>query len=1805
LAHGRFEKAGHGSLKQGAFMSTVSVNFLHSASLRQRFLDDVHEAVREGRLSNEEQLWLRRLTQAADEQGADPLRVDSLLSSDGAHRPLDLATALMMSHALINSRVYLHTLAKGIEVFDDRIALLATLRRRYANNEGEVVFEYEKVEGDPFKAQMLAIVDHQVAQVGQMKTQLSAMPSLRDAAKESLVRQLRVSLPHLSLDPDTHVVHIAPVDDGDAEPDLVVQTLTQAAIDDCAQVKIENGYVRRFLNAQGQLATAADQALFTQAYAALPSVVADCHSELMNTFWSAQVQGQRTRRLLAIESFESSLCREVYDRTQDATLHVDTRRAFMALIQNDPSAGAGGHTLQGYRLMLKVGEGPRCPLAGTFVVRPAGDAPGSLLWFSPDHRLLSFPDLAALTAFLAAPSGRWQLRAALALADQPMLDRPGTLHLDLHVIDTALCAERVDAIIALQKRNLAYAWEFACVAEKRSAMIDDALDVRQLLDPRQCSFGSGRWLESALVDFHTAWPKPEVPVAPVAATPAATPVATPSAPVPLATAVAPVVSEPSVVNAEAATDQPGPIRAKAASWVAFVQAFDSRAEQLRRFDSVATACTEEALKQYLCVLLNGPVRARSFHIQWLEAAPFDSTDAENHAVSVSESVQVISMDLVSLFIECVTGHRSSTLGASAQIKLYPSLASAHIEVDLLNHMLSVTTRDFEKRYVEAFTQSRITPQRQDNQQSLPFTEAQAIREDAIRLDTSLAHRQGRIDGTAVTMIHQVLDRPFRALRQALGESLPVEVYSVSLLYDQGPGALLCDTLVIKHPQDSTDRVLLWSCEFGWRQFSSLQRLRETLRYNMSLGGHERWLSLLGGRDRRALQQCLLESATPDIRFELNRIDGHFVRALQTTTSDRQQQDLRELCKRARRCHLEANLFLHLASMTELDYKLIDMLDGLSVRIDNSIFDAMLPAWVRVASISDLMEYYTIFSRFYQSSEDGKDFLFGIPTLDELSKERLTQKLKRDFPGQTLDPARITITSRRYVSPFPATGELPSAIAAATEIHSETLVDYAINRYVDLPDATLSVQSDSQPRASALITPAYLRSLIREIDVGSAYLRILRKAFAPIDEHYLKRKHLFVAQLPSALLASALPEKVQGKLSAKAYAYIARILDMPDGIAREPIDDQWIIVSPLQLVADEGMTPDVVSGMYVICPAAVDAGPVVLYAIYHEDFVFREYANRGALMSAIRTDESLQRLLLQRVAPDVHRRYAHGGFVEPHLPFSVEGFNDLPFSAPGPVTLAIDEDKGNVLHTLFEGTLKLLLEVGLSNSVTNTQADQVGRRFLTNLVFTQALTLLPNKLAALVTLWQTHTLLRASARSAQGHRWGRALSEFTAALGVMVTAREQSLEEEPPVEREGVSPTPEPEEQTAVSSFSWSTSTLTTEMRARLQGLEAQNVALDEMRHDKLLNLYIDSEEQNTYAIVSGRVYQVRRIAQSGNWKIVGSDGCPGPDLILDSGQNWQLDLNLRLRGGGGAVTRFLDTSATASAQGSMVVEASGMSEIRQAYRFRARRIGEAHAQAKYYLENCLDNLNARQADGTLDPRVQRIVGDFFGTPQPDQALLTRIQGTVKAMFDALMDPSLSPFTSERFVVGTNHPGHGHVTAFVIPMDPQKRLFLTDRFFRTPRFRLTPLAAQEGFEATTHFQASTLLHELSHLVLDTKDIAYLESNAPYPDLLRGDTAANLRTRAQIERMQDYRLSHRTPKDDLFIQYDGGHWRDVRRDDVLGYSTILRITGAKTLDDARTVFLADVDKRSQIILKNADSVGLMILRLGRRNYTALNP
>jgi hypothetical protein len=692
---------------------------------------------------------------------------------------------------------------------------------------------------------------------------------------------------------------------------------------------------------------------------------------------------------------------------------------------------------------------------------------------------------------------------------------------------------------------------------------------------------------------------------------------------------------------------------------------------------------------------------------------------------------------------------------------------------------------------------------------------------------------------------------------------------------------------------------------------------------------------------------------------------------------------------------------------------------------------------------------------------------------------------------------------------------------------------------------------------------------------------------------------------------ALPKRLQNELTEQAYEFISAIVDMPDATARRLVNGAQVMLSPLQLRLDGRPELDTIPGVHLICPA-VEEGPIVVLVMYHPELMFLEYASRQELLKDLRSNRALQKMLAARL--ETHTR-APSILPPGDIGETVEGLvqvSERLFNTPRPVTYETREVKGNALSFLLKDTINILLRVEASSVTTNRQDDQAGRGFMMSLVRQQLLSFAPGRLGIAVGAWQARYQVSDGGEAAMEHKWGEALADFTAALGLLTTFgplgnAKHSLKQEP-VEKSGgdLSSSRLSAESVdhafSLPPFSWRNASLSPEQRMRLQALEAQGVALSEMRYDDVLKLYIGTDNSK-YAMVDGKVYQVREPGD-GTWIIVGPGGTKGPKLKYDNQGKWELDLSLRLKGGVGAeLLGAGEVESQGRAAKQLIVEVSGMKDIRLRYPANAEEIEAAHHNATRCLRNSLSNLNAHQRGRVLDPGVMDIIGSFFGTSIPDQELLTEIRVSIERLLDALLDDSLNPANSTRFIVATNRLGSDAV-ALVDPKDPLDRIYLTEKFFNPRPYSLKPDA--EGFDQHTHFRAATLIHELSHLVLKTEDMAYVESAAPYPDLLQTTPAYKLRIKETLMRTQNGGLSHLTPRDELFMVPDeNGQPRDAVDEDEVGVSEFLKLTRTTTLAEGRRVFLSDAHLRSSVMLKNADSLTLLIMKLGRNDNAPPNP
>ncbi|WP_017907039.1 hypothetical protein [Pseudomonas asplenii] len=279
----------------------------------------------------------------------------------------------------------------------------------------------------------------------------------------------------------------------------------------------------------------------------------------------------------------------------------------------------------------------------------------------------------------------------------------------------------------------------------------------------------------------------------------------------------------------------------------------------------------------------------------------------------------------------------------------------------------------------------------------------------------------------------------------------------------------------------------------------------------------------------------------------------------------------------------------------------------------------------------------------------------------------------------------------------------------------------------------------------------------------------------------------------------------------------------------------------------------------------------------------------------------------------------------------------------------------------------------------------------------------------------------------------------------------------------------------------------------------------------------------------------------------------------------------------------------------MRVQASGIDSIRQLYPNRARMIGHAHRQAVAYLNGALHNIDRLFSGHRLDTKRRHFLENFLDIPYVGSDTIRKIKLRMDVMLGELLAPSLNPLNSPRYVVGSDRrPEHGN-QAFTLLKEKERRIYLTERFF-DPGLEVYLPIRPRTFDAYGHSMGTVLLHEISHMTLDTLDLAYLDSSRPFLDLIDTSTPQGQSRYAVLEELQRNAFSSTTAGHELFKLLDD---YDLRWYDLEGdlKKRVLSLTATRDLDDARRVFLADPARRTDVILNNADSLALLIAHLGR--------
>ncbi|MFY0727533.1 dermonecrotic toxin domain-containing protein [Pseudomonas sp. NFX15] len=828
----------------------------------------------------------------------------------------------------------------------------------------------------------------------------------------------------------------------------------------------------------------------------------------------------------------------------------------------------------------------------------------------------------------------------------------------------------------------------------------------------------------------------------------------------------------------------------------------------------------------------------------------------------------------------------------------------------------------------------------------------------------------------------------------------------------------------------------------------------------------------------------------------------------------------------------------------------------------------LPAWLGMAPLEEQHLHLELLEQYRNSVVEGKDYLHGVNPLKAYVQEALTSLLGQRFPSTTLDPDNIKIT--------------PDLSLAGP---ARSLTEFALNHVNIAQGSGFTVSSANTQTLPEGLDQAAVRQLLLSLDIAQNYASQITDTLSKQSADVETRVQRFVNQLPWQLLQHAHQLKLQQRLSEGAFDLLRQVFDMPDAIARATVVGAHAMARPLELIKAAGASAVKALGLYLIGPGPGKAGPQVLYAPYHPGgSPFVEFDSEASVVTALKTPGALQDMLLRRL-PDSEQ-----GVFRNLLTSTVDQSSEI--------SLASNPIDGNLLTHLFHDNTQLLEKMLTSQANTSAQSDWEAVKHLFSAGISLISGLLPGKLAYVQFLWKAYKDALNSAEALQDHHWGTALREFIASAAQILSLGRLSLEgwaDSAQITGETVAPATV----IPVIAQPWSKIRSTAVMRTRMQPFET-TVELKDLVKSRTDGTYLQARSQKTFAAIAGKVYGVTKSTVV--WRTV-KDGEEGAVLTTTPGNRLVVDPDFHTVHFGKALSKMHNRYANAYvAREILNIEARGMEEIREKHPDKANMIVQAIDMARFYAFNSLHNLVQLRkfVPGT---RLDTFLKQFFDVGLVDKALLDKIKQAIVPVCNALVDPDEDWMNSKRFIVGASRASKDNTVAFVVAKDLERNVYFTEKFFDQQldwyKSNLT-----QPFDVDGHSQAVTLIHEFAHLFSDAVDIAYLEARLPFNDLVASVSGYGIaRKQSQLD-FQRKALSMNTPKGELFARWSSRLQSWVNLDSIPGThhvgKTILRLTGSKTMDEARDAFFNARDStfRTDIILHNADSIAFLICEMGRQ-------
>lgn len=573
-----------------------------------------------------------------------------------------------------------------------------------------------------------------------------------------------------------------------------------------------------------------------------------------------------------------------------------------------------------------------------------------------------------------------------------------------------------------------------------------------------------------------------------------------------------------------------------------------------------------------------------------------------------------------------------------------------------------------------------------------------------------------------------------------------------------------------------------------------------------------------------------------------------------------------------------------------------LLDSITHSSRSQTLRSHLPTWLLNAQAADRLRYGLGLQRMLaaQRASDGGDFFAGLPTPEQYARERLIEQSSKDHPEAPLtDPDDVLVTV------YERTDDALLSIAGGGGAPTYTarplsLVALSLLNTGGRPAGWLNLSARPGKQLPAWLDEDAALALVRVIDVGSTYLKLLHNALT-YGEEGARRRQVFKTMIGPQAMLMALQYKLEGQgFDEVGIALTARAFSTDATRAS-------VSVGQLALVATPGAAPDLVTGMFVI--EAPELGNQVLLYSPLGQRLLRQFTDRAALSRAIFDDLSLQHEVLTWLTDTALRRYRNGGLQAPHwLRFGL-GSEFAPEPAMAPAKVSAVSLQGKVLDRFYDGVVQGLTLAADRQTVSNQESFWISANQVGWLIFNQLLPLFSGSAATAAWLIQLGHTLDEQANSVdidQPVEFDNEDLILDLALTLLTEGVNRAVR---PVHSGGVGqelPPPGLAKASEILESRWGSSqpSLTPALQARLSALAVTEPSQLPMAITQGPFRGLIQAEHRWLVRVDGKLFEVN--PGDGEARVIDPTDRTqeGPWLRRDLQGHWRFDLRLRLRGGG-------------------------------------------------------------------------------------------------------------------------------------------------------------------------------------------------------------------------------------------------------------------------------------------------------------------